>query len=368
MTKRVAIIAFNYFTKGAVSALRPQYWSENLSSCDEKIICDVLTSQENLDNRTLPNNGEIITIVNTKKSLFSRFVNFDPGLDWAVNLKDFLKSTNSKYDVVIFTGSPFLHFSVAKICKAKFNCKVVMDFRDPFSNSPDHNPKLYKRWIKKMLERRFIKQADAIITVNEACAALLETNKKVHIIDNGFNEKTINNLPRRPSSKKIKIIYPGKFYPSYKAILPFIEIVHERKYEFFYFGSEYENIKHLRNDYFIPSKQLPQELMLDKMSNCNVGVILHTGAMHHSTTKIFDYIGMEMHILILCANEVTHGEIYDIVENYPNVEWCMNNKEDILRAFDAIKAKGEPKNFPQRMNYSRESGTKKVIEIINEIT
>ena len=80
----------------------------------------------------------------SQKSILS-FIIKDEGLSWISQLKAYLIKTQLpiKFDVVLITGGPFMHFSIAKFIKKRFkNTQVILDYRDPFAHNPvfSNNP------------------------------------------------------------------------------------------------------------------------------------------------------------------------------------------------------------------------------------
>ena len=188
---KAALVAYFFEPYKGVGAIRPTYWAQHISELDPSISCDVVTAQEDASDELNSGMVKVIKILPEKDSMLSK-IRIDAGVNWIKPLKKFFAENGDKYDAVIFTGGPFMHFFVA----AGLKCRVIFDFRDPFANNPNHNLNRFKRFIKRVCERRMLKIADVSVTVNEICRALMEDHEKrrIEIIDNGYDESVIDAL------------------------------------------------------------------------------------------------------------------------------------------------------------------------------
>lgn len=368
------MVSYYYKPYKGVGALRPTYWAEHIHELDPSITIDVVTAQEQIADRVLPGGGKVITVKDNKRSKFSKFIRFDPGLNWSLALQEFVVNLTIKYDTVVFTGGPFLHFSLAKVFKERFGSRIVLDFRDPFANSPNMKMSYYKRLVKNYLERRYTNVADVIITVNDVCAELLNigNREKISIIDNGFDEsileKVLKNVDEPEKDKNLhKIIYPGKFYkgaPPNNLFEALLSPKLENKVIFEYIGDNSADVP--VNDNIFSNGSMPYEKVLKKIYGSDTGVILTGGEPFESTTKIFDYIALEKNILIITNGKVRTGIIHEITKNYPNVFWSENKVQNIIEVIEKIRDLSHLGGFFNRMEYSRKEGLKKLIKVIKK--
>ncbi len=368
---RIAIVAYYYEPYKGVGALRPTYWAKHVNEMDPDIICDVITAQPDIDNRSLPGGGKIITIQGNKISLLSYFISNDEGINWRISLGQYFYNLSQKYDVVIFTGGPFLHFFSAKILKKKFDSKIIFDFRDPFANNPNHHIFFGKILIKKFLENKMLKIADVCITVNEYCRELLEINKfaKIEIIDNGFDETLIEKIIPSEGNLKHRFVYAGKLYGvTHESFLRTISSTENlTRLSLDYMGSDHEIVNDFSHGNFNVTGAVPYQEALNRISNADTGIIFTGGQPFESTTKIFDYIGLGKNILIITDGKIKSGSIHNITKNYPHVFWSENNLENISEAIENILKTKVKIPFLFKHKYSRNEGLKKLVRIIHSL-
>lgn len=368
---RILIITYYYSPYKGVGALRPTYWAKHINSQNQNIVCDLITAQTSADTN-IEGPGRVIIVPDNRKSFISRLVKFDAGVNWYHSLVEFVKNLEQGYDVVIITGGPFMHFPIAKLFKKKFGSKIILDFRDPFANSPNMKMPFYKRWVKKFLERSYIKDADRIITVNSVCSGLLEKGEKtVDIIDNGFDETVAEKIEKKDVSSKVhKLIYPGKFYNGAPPDILLELLISDRfngMFSFHYMGQDFERVKQIQAKNISFSGLVPYEEVLENISMAHTGIIFTGGHPFESTTKIFDYISLKKNILIISAGKIKTGIIHEITIDYPNVFWVENDSEQIAQVLKKIYLFNSSSNYSDYMKFSRKAGLEKLIKILDVI-
>lgn len=364
------LITYYFKPFKGVGALRPTYWAEHMNEADSSIVLDVITAQKDVETRDLAGGGLVITVENKRKR-YKALRSFDIGLSWYFDLKEYFLKANRKYDVVICTGGPFLHFFICKTLKDKFNSRTILDFRDPFANNPNHTLGIIKKIIKKVVERSLTKSADKIIVVNEVCRDLLECSdtSKVHIIDNGYDESVVERYKKTSGEKVQTIIYPGKIYP-FVSVKNFINVLSKDEFsasvKFQYVGqnteifNEYNGVSNV----FV-SESEPYKNVIKRIASADIGLIITGGKIFESTTKVFDYIGFEKKILIITNGKIKTGIIHKITERYPNVYWSKNDQNEIsLVLKKVIATKATP--FEKKGDFSRKAGLKRLLKIIHE--
>jgi hypothetical protein len=365
------LVAYYFKPYKGVGGLRSTYWAENINKLDPEIVMDVVTAQEQLADEELSGKGKIITVKDNTKSILNKFIRFDPGINWRISLRDFIRKLNIKYDVVIFSGSPFIHFFIAKELKNMMDCRIVFDFRDPFANNPYYKNNFIKRNIKRFLERRMIKLADTCITVNDFCKDLIEKNEntKIEIIENGYNDNIIDSvfleISRNPI-EKYSFVYAGKLYGA--SPYPFLETASAPEYvnkiNFCYVGPDSQTVSGFNKGNFNIIETLPYNKAIDHIAMANTGIIFTGGQSFQSTTKIFDYIGLNKNILIITEGKIRSGNIHKITKDYPYVFWAENNHKSISEAIDETLKTRNRGPFEMREKYSRKGGLTKLINIL----
>jgi len=359
MQNNVLIIAFSFPPNKQVGALRAGYWYKNLPNKVNGFVT-VLTAQKDAC-------GErVFYAKNEGKSMLSLIIK-DTGVTWKQNVKTFLsKNEIETPDVVIITGSPFMHFGLSKWLRRKYNCKVILDYRDPFANNPGFKSSRLKTKIKNFFEKKFNRNADALVTVNKYCGELIENfqNKPNAIIQNGYDE-TIHPLLSSINLSKPSFSYTGKYYfdPT-----PIIDAFEESKLNYHYAGADAnQHKKELANvtDHGFVSYTEAVQLIAKN----DVAIIQTYGEDFQSTTKIFDYIRCKRAILIVSNNFIGKGSIHEELLGYPNVFWAKNDKQAIFSAIKSIQESNytEPP-MDYHLKYSRSCQMDKLIQLLSQIS
>ena len=156
----------------------------------KKIICTV-TNDISHDRRmqricrTLSEYGYQVLLVGRKKNNSKPLADFTFDT-YRLELKNesgplFYYEYNKKLELYLNSQSADLIYAVdtdslmaAAKCAKRHNRKLVYDAHEYFSEVPELEYKPLKRWIWKYLERKYIKQTDARITVGEKLAEIFE--------------------------------------------------------------------------------------------------------------------------------------------------------------------------------------------------
>jgi hypothetical protein len=376
---KILFIAYYFDPYPGVGAKRVSYWVKHIYERSNYSIEPTIITATKPDKKVLKEYKNLIYIKDTGQSIYKYLFKYDPGITWINNLQDYFKVNSSKfkYDVVLLTGGPFLHFGISRFLKKKFNSKIILDYRDPFAINPlFRNQNFLKLFIKKKLEKKFNKLADKIITVNKYCAKLLinDNPNKIEIIDNGFDETVIDNINTenykiRISNKKyIDIVYAGKLSHG-RNIEPFLKfIINQSILRLHYIGSDsklLEKYSFSKNIIIYGEKSYNDTLKI--ISECDIGLVLTGGHPFESTTKIFDYIGLKKTILIITNGKKYFGSIYDILKNYPSQIWCENNEDDFKYIYSKYKSHSFKMDKFDTSIYSRKYGLEKLIKILKNL-
>lgn len=361
---KVLFISYFFEPFDGVGAKRMSYWANHIGT--HGFERDVITASEQTELK--PH----ITYIATKASKSPlRFFIKDPGLNWSSELKaHFEKLSIFDYDFVIISGGPFMHFDIGNFLQKKFNTKVILDFRDPFSVNPSFNDNWIKRTIKSYFERRFIKNATALIAVNSYCSNLIvEHDKTIHIIDNGFNEKEFNIDYPIIQNKLPIIAHAGTFIYGMRSPEVFLETLKMNfngELEFHQYGKDSPYFDDYRSTSFFKNNGLiPYSNLIKKLESADICLLITEGKSFESTTKVFDYIGLNKKILIITNGNKQTGNLHHLTENYPNVVWANNNSEEIKQAIAALLER-ETKPF-DAYQYSRAYSLEKLVALFKSL-
>lgn len=365
---RVALVSYFFEPFKGVGAIRPTYWAKHISEFDQSIVCDVITAQTDAPDELDSGKVRIIKVLPKKGGFLSSKIRIDAGFDWKAPLEEFFRKNGSKYDAVVFTGGPFMHFFAA----SELKCRVIFDFRDPFANNPNHNLNKFKRFVKRVCERKLLDIADISVTVNAVCRDLMENHEKhrIEIIDNGYDESVVGKYETSccGGENRKKIVYAGKFYPGVSSEI-FLNVLGKdeniNRFSFDYMGPEKEKVSRFDRGNFNVTSSVAYPEAVSRIAASDIGIIFTGGKPFESTTKIFDYIGLERTILVVTEGEPCTGTIQEISKDYPNIFWCRNDEESIQNALDRIYD-SVPKPYPDKVKFSRKEGLKKLIGLLHE--
>ena len=358
--KNILIISYLFDPDKTVGSKRATFWAKNINKIAPYINCDVISITENTHVDGVEN---YYCIPNLKKA---KGLIKDEGVTWKKEIRKWMKTNETGYDVVIMSGSPFMYFSLVKDFQKK-GAKVILDYRDPFANNPRFNNTFFKVFIKSQFENRFNKVADKIITVNQFCLPLLKGykkgNNKYSVIKNGY-ERVAKSTDVFLNRTTINFIYTGTFFPD-RDPKPLLKIIKENKeITFHHIGRETT----LNEPYKMACYgMLPYSKMLKGINDSDIGIILSSGLSFESTTKIYDYIYMKKPIWVISNKEIKNGGIWDELKDYPAVVWSLNNDEAIQKDLPTVlKLVNKDINI-DTSQYSREAGLIQLVQLIKEL-
>jgi glycosyltransferase involved in cell wall biosynthesis len=331
---KVLFISYYFEPFPGVGAKRITYWATNLHRFG--IESHVLTATEQIEIK--PN----ITFVKPQKStsVLSKVIK-DEGLVWMPALTAYVDNYPTfDYDIVVFSGGPFMHFGFGNYLKKKYGCKIVLDYRDPFGNNPRHQDGALKKKIKMFFEKRFNRMADAVTTVNEICKRDMSYSNKVTVIPNGYDEQLLekNATLSQENILKGKMLNGGKLYPDFN-ITPLLNVVKENELlSFDQIGAKYDFIDELMHPRIISKGFVSYNELLSSIRAVEFCLVLTGGKSFETPTKTYDYIGLNKKILVITEGEPRTGGLQSILIDYPNVAWAQNNETSILNAINSLQA------------------------------
>ncbi|MCB9358487.1 glycosyltransferase [Candidatus Woesearchaeota archaeon] len=133
---------------------------------------------------------------------------------WRKPAIDIASKIIKKYKInhMISSSSPATAHLIALRLKEKHDIRWVADLRDPWSNN-HYYPYGIRRYLDRMLEKRTLKQADALVTVTRHWASDLKIrySQDIHAITNGYDEEEFSR-PRIKLTKDFTITYTGSIY------------------------------------------------------------------------------------------------------------------------------------------------------------
>lgn len=363
MKKRILLISYFFKPYKAVGAARLTYWAENLAQFNYDVEVITATQQNNISH----DNIRVHFVENKDKNAFVA----DPGISWKKEIKKYISEyINEKFDFVIISGGPFMHFGLSTFLKDKLNCKVVLDFRDPFANNERFNDSFITGHIKNYFEKQFVKKSDAVISVNpQILNKLVSKIKKPHaVIPNGYDERYI------PESKNIKfdntkyhLVYAGKFYDGSKPTT-LIKVLNEQfdnQVKFHYLGQDGKDLSALSPSILAKYGMVEYNKAIEVINSCDLGIILTEGKEFETLTKPFDYMACNLKILVISEGDQKAGALYELTKDYPNIFWCRNTEHEIKA--ELIKALDSETESFNSDRFARRNGLENLVAFLDEI-
>lgn len=362
--KKVILISWYFEPDSRVGGKRIAYWFDYLKH-SEGVECHAITGFEGADGDNLH-----VVMPDDKNRFLYKFFKFDPSARWIAPLKRFIRYKADLFedaDAVIMTGGPFVYFILSRYIKSVSNATIIMDYRDPYSMNPLTKSNLIKNLIKKALEKRFIQNADAIISVNRFCFKYICAPSKVKtfVIDNGYDEKIFSSVSAKSHVENAicyKLCYVGKFGSGRDAAALVGKVLGSSDITLEYAGTERlpesENIGH--------NGVLPYAEALDLINSCDAGIIFVEGLDFESTTKVFDYIAKRKPILVIMNKSLVEGSLIDISKRYPFIVFSRNNSADLTVAISALKRVRVPGDF-DISSFARMAGAEKLLAVLSEV-
>lgn len=352
--KKVLILAYDFPPYVSVGGLRPYSWYKYFkefglypivvtrqwenkygnqldyiapSECNKTIIEEAefgtiirTPYKPNLSNRLLIKYGEkrfrLLRKIITAYYEFMQFVFFvGPKSGLFFGAKEYIKA--NKVDYIIATGEPFVLFKYASSLSATFKIPWIADYRDPWSQNKIRSANLLLYIYNRYNEKKFIKNANQIITVNDFFVhkiRALINNKNVSIVANGFDpEIQAECLKVSQTSTKLSIAFAGTIYNWHpyisflKAISNFFIDKSNANFKINFYGINKEDsiIELIKNDENLKKiitiyPKMSNNKLAMELAKSNILLLFNDYSI--MGTKIYDYLALNRKI-ILCFED-----------------------------------------------------------------
>ncbi len=373
----VLLIAYVIDDTHQVGAKRARYWAEQLSVVDPEVRCTVITADRDI----LIPGATVHSVPHTRRGAVLPLTR-DAGMTWKHDIIAFFRKSGvlETADVVIMTGSPFMHFSLARHIKERSRAGVILDFRDPFARHPHFGRQVVRGFVKSLYERQFIRYADQVITVNRTCADMLHpaAHRKTVIIENGYDEMIVDAVDVIPFDReKIHLVYAGSFYPTGDRmredrdpapLIAALEDINLRDRAVFHHVGPMSDLlpEPSRIDAFRVHGPKNYRGMIEVIKSADLGIIFTSGRDFETTTKVFDYIGCDKPVLVVTNGAVRSGELHETTRGLDQVYWVANDRAAIAAFLRSFERPREGPLRPQRERFSRRKGLLHLIELFRE--
>lgn len=346
--KRLLFVSYHYPPFEYVGALRAAGFARYLPEFGWFVTVLTATKQEGLG---VNHDTEAHYVAPEATSWIYRVLPLrDPGIRWLRPLKQYIETLQParSFDAVLVTGGPFLQFEIISWLKRKYpKLPVVLDFRDPFAS----NPRLESRWLRDVIagamERRWIRRADLTLVVTKRARELLslQTAREL-VIENGYDDAVLSEVRQRSTRAgkegEFLIAYTGKFYQNHNPV-PVLRAIQQLRRtgiraRLVHAGTSHPSLepalREFDSDVYCALGQRSYREALEVIRASDLGLILSTGAGYPATTKIYDYIGLEKHLLLI--DPPPRGGILEVACRYDRFTCAGNDAEAVARALRSI--------------------------------
>ncbi|MDD3905517.1 MAG: glycosyltransferase [Candidatus Omnitrophica bacterium] len=227
-------------------------------------------------------------------------------------------------DVIFSTSPPETANLIARTLKKKCHIPWVADLRDLWADDHYRQRHPFKKSVLRFMEKRVLKDADAVITVSEPWAETLRANSsgcdRVKVIENGFDEDEFSGKSYKKNDKLV-IAYTGKLHKTYQPLEAFFKALRDLVGEglissdkidvrFYVFGYDKPDIKTLAVRYGISSivheygrTGREEALKIQRAADALLFVQWQgAGGDGWYSAKIYDYIGARRPILAIAKD------------------------------------------------------------------
>jgi len=153
----------------------------------------------------------------------------DLTMGWFPFAIDAIKKIDVPVDAILSTAPPITSHVIAREAQRILKCPWIADFRDLWATNLDNPNGPAFQFADRILERRWLRTADALVTVSRPWADRLRNlypDKPVHEITNGFDPDDFAGHPV-PRNEYFSISYTGQLYAGKRDPTSLFEVVHE---------------------------------------------------------------------------------------------------------------------------------------------
>lgn len=126
---------------------------------------------------------------------------------------------NEKIDVIYTTSAPYSSHVIGYKLKKKYGLKWIADFRDAWVSNPMANYNFILRFFYKKIENKIVSNSDKIISVSEPIIKdfqkrYKDESNKFQVITNGYDEEDFKDMviKKDKPNDRFRILYNGTLY------------------------------------------------------------------------------------------------------------------------------------------------------------
>jgi glycosyltransferase involved in cell wall biosynthesis len=296
-------------------------------------------------------------------------------------------------DTIFVTAPPFTSFLVGYLLKRKTGKPLILDFRDPWTDSPftEYPTKLHEN-IEKKMEEIIVTHADYVIGAgNSIKHSLIKKypfiKSKIEVITNGFDPDDFKNLKIHEPTNKFRITHTGSLYGVRTArpvLLALKELTEEKpdlrkKLEIMFVGKYGKETPLLVRNFRLEDtvkliRYISHKECLELMLNSHALLLLITAKGPRGkgilTGKLFEYLACQRPILAIAPE---NGAAADIIKSLKagtvvSPDKIQLIKQTILEFYKKWKQDKLAKIISDITKYDRRFLTQRLAQIFEKVT
>lgn len=302
-------------------------------------------------------------------------------------------------DLVLISAPPYSSLFLAKYCKHRYQLKVCVDFRDPWSFGIGRKYLKPPSWIankENNWEKEIVTLADKIICVNDK---MVDEFRQLHTkipavkfcsITNGYDEEDFSISTPLKKSDKFKIVYTGSFYDArrplilWQALWELIEEgkinpqkitvnIYGRNTNNFVLGEYQDNLLIQKIVHFYG--YTPHTQIIKILLSADV-LLLYSGFGNteqlNSPAKLFEYLRSGKPVFAIIDPESSAAEILlpantIFLANSASLSSIKNTLSELYTQWEEGKLKVSP-DWEYIKNFERKALTARLAEVLSSIT
>jgi hypothetical protein len=220
-------------------------------------------------------------------------------------------------------------------------------------------------------ESAAVERADALVSVNSHCLSVIAPDVAVKriAISNGYDESVVDPLSaeHQPRSARypIRIAYAGTIYRQWP-LNNFLDALPASRFRLIHLGRDQSSPPVVANHVAGQSLgHVSAETMLRTLLDCDAGLVRLGAELTVETTKVFDYLGCDLDVLIVSDGDPWTGALADLLEGVDRVHWLPNEPEALAEFFATYEPARSPRSNRER--YSRGFQAEKLARLIEDV-
>ncbi len=260
----------------------------------------------------------------------------------------------SKPDLIIATGEPFMLFKYGHKLSEKYGIPWIADYRDGWTSNQGNYSRgtlssLQSRFFR-LVEKNYVSTAIAVTTASPTYAselAKIHPEKNIKLVYNGYDDAYFQNLDavQLPANKFI-ISYAGTVYP-HQNLEMFLDglakflmdgniLPGTVELRFFGIESQAQALQRLldyRPDlkpFIITQPKIPYAELIKQLRASHLLLLLSKSGANWLNAKIFDYLGVNRKIILV---ENDHGIMENLLKDNAGGK-AANNVDEVSEILD----------------------------------